>query len=218
VVLEGDVTRRDEVHSAFAALEDRWARLDRVVLNAGVGGHGAAATFVECCTSPDQIATGLDSRVVERVMQTNYIGVANFLDPTLDWMRRCGGGRVAITGSMAADGLLVRSGPYTASKVALRALVEGLRVDACSFNVSFTMLEPGFVTTEMTEGVDYEMPFLIEADRAAAAFVRGIEAGRARVRVPWQMSVLNRVAAVFPPLVRVRVAEWAMRRPRQGRP
>jgi len=123
-------------------------------------------------------------------------------------MRTAGGGRIAFTGSMAADGLLRRSGPYAASKTALRALVDGLRPDACALDIKLTLLEPGFVTSGMTENIHYRMPFLVDADTAGEAFVRGIEAGRERVRVPWQMSALNQMARLIPAPVRDRALAW----------
>jgi len=212
VALAGDVTQRGDVARAIAALDSRWARLDRAVLNAGIAlSDQAARSFAECCTSDAQTAAAFDAATAESIMRTNYLGAVFFLEPVLAWMRGGGGGRIAVTGSMAADGLLQRSGPYMASKIALRALVDGLRPDACGFDIKLSVLEPGFVETEMTEGVTYKMPFLLSADEAAEAFVRGIEAGRERVRVPWQMSACNHLARFVPASLRTRAAAWLAR-------
>jgi NAD(P)-dependent dehydrogenase (short-subunit alcohol dehydrogenase family) len=209
VVLVGDVTRRDDIARGFVHLAGIWGRLDRAVLNAGIALSDATArSFAECCTSEAQTAAAFDAGTAESVMRTNYLGVVFFLEPVLAWMRAGGGGRIAVTGSMAADGLLERSGPYMASKTALRALVRGLRADACAFDIKLTMLEPGFVQTEMTDGVRYRMPFLVTAPHAAEAFVNGIEAGRESVRVPWQMSVFNRIARWVPATLRATAASW----------
>jgi short-subunit dehydrogenase len=99
-----------------------------------------------------------------------------------------------------------------ASKVAVRALIDGLRLDACNLGIGLTLLEPGFVTTEMTEGIRYRMPFLLDADRAAAVFVRGIEAGHERVRTPWQMAAINYLAGYVPRPLRNRAALWLAER------
>jgi len=209
VVVVADVTHRDEIDRAFVELDRRWARLDRAVLNAGVAvTDGGARNFAECCTSADQTAEAFDATTAEAVMRTNFLGAVFCLDPALARMRAAGSGRIAITGSMAADGLLRRSGPYVASKAALRALIDGLRPDACALGIGLTLLEPGFVSTEMTDGAGYRMPFLIDADTAGEAFVRGIEAGRDRVRVPWQMSALNGLARLVPARIRDRAATW----------
>jgi short-subunit dehydrogenase len=208
LAISGDVTSREDIARAFAEIEGRWPRLDRAVLNAGMAmTDHAARSFAECCTSEAQTAVAFDAATAELIMRTNYLGAVNFLEPVLAWMRRTGGGRIAITGSMASDGLLLRSGPYTASKAALRSLVDGLRADACALDIELTLLEPGFVQTEMTEGVTYRMPFLITAAQAAEQFVRGIEAGRERVRAPWQMSAFNSVVRLLPAALRARAAE-----------
>ena len=208
IVLVGDVSQRDDVAAAFDELAKQWPRIDRAVLNAGVAWSDGARSFVECCTSDAQNAGAFDAATAEAIMRTNYLGVVFFLEPILAWMRENGGGRIAFTSSMATDGLLQRSGPYVASKAALRALVDGMRPDACALNIGFTLLEPGFVETEMTEGVRYRMPFLISAERAGEAFVRGIEAGRDRVRVPWQMSAFVGAARFVPAPLRALGATW----------
>lgn len=208
VVLPGDVTRRDDIAAAFATLHARWPRLDRAILNAGIALSDGARSFVECCTSDAQNAGAFDATTAEAIMKTNYLGAVFCIEPALAWMREGGGGRIAVTGSMATEGLLQRSGPYVASKAALRGLVDGLRADACGLHITLTLLEPGFVETGMTQDVRYRMPFLITADRAAKAFVAGIEAGRDRVRVPWQMSALLGIARLVPVPLRTLGASW----------
>lgn len=212
VVLVGDVTRQTDVVAAVAELAERWPRLDRAVLNAGVAWSDGARSFAECCTSDAQNAAAFDAGTAAEIMTTNYLGAVYVLAPVLAWMRQSGGGRIAFTGSMAADGLLERSGPYVASKAALRALVDGMRPDACGLGIGLTLLEPGFVETGMTEHVRYRMPFLISAERAADVFVRGIEAGRDRVRAPWQMSALVGVARLVPAPLRALGVRWLGRR------
>jgi NAD(P)-dependent dehydrogenase (short-subunit alcohol dehydrogenase family) len=213
VVLAGDVTRRDDIAAAFDVLDRRWPRLDRAVLNAGTAIRDEAArSFVECCTSDAQTAIGFDAAVAETIVRTNLFGVIFFLEPVLTRMRDGGGGRIAVTGSMAADGLLHRSGPYMASKAALRALIDGLRLDACNLNIGLTLLEPGFVSTGMTDGIPYRMPFLLTAERCAETFVRGIEAGADRIRTPWQMAAINYFAGYVPRPLRNRAAMWLAER------
>lgn len=207
-VLVCDVTQKAEVAAAVGALAEQWPRIDRAVLNAGVAWSDGARSFAECCTSDAQNAAAFDAGTAAEIMTTNYLGAVYFLEPVLAWMRQGSGGRIAFTGSMAADGLLERSGPYVASKAALRALVEGMRPDACALNIGLTLLEPGFVETGMTEGVRYRMPFLISAERAAEAFVRGIEDGKDRVRAPWQMSALVGVARLVPAPLRALGVRW----------
>src|SRR5204863_6868516 len=134
-------------------------RLDRGVLNAGFARGEGSRAFTECCTSDDQNAGAFDAALAEQIMRTNYVGTVLCLERALAWMRQGHGGRIAFTGSMADVGLVLRSGPYVASKSAVRALVEGLRPDACALGIGLTLLEPGFVDTEMTVHARYRPPF-----------------------------------------------------------
>ena len=208
IALVADVTRREDVTAAFTELAGRWPRLDRAVLNAGFARSEGSRAFTECCTSEAQNAGAFDAALAEQIMRTNYVGTVLCLEPALAWMRQGHGGRIAFTGSMADLGLVQRSGPYVASKIALRALVDGLRPDACALGIGLTLLEPGFVDTEMMDGGRYRAPFKISAEQAGEAFVVGIEAGRARVRVPWQMAAFVRLARWIPAPLRLAGATW----------
>ena len=196
-VLVGDHTRPEDVAQAVTALAS-WPRIDRAYLNAG----GAAGTdgdhFVDCCAAGNQTGSSFSAAIADGVMRLNYSGHLYWLDPLLARMAAQGGGTIAVTGSMAADGALPRSGPYTASKLALRALVDGLRFEAEPRGIRLCLIEPGYVATEMTTGVRFRMPFLRSADEAAAAFVRGVEAGVPVIRFPWQLSLLNRLTSLVP--------------------
>src|SRR5437870_1097412 len=74
IVLVGDVTERDDVSRVLAELDQRWPRLDRVVLNAGVAlTDGTARTFAECCSSDTQTAAAFDATTAAMIMHTNYL-------------------------------------------------------------------------------------------------------------------------------------------------
>jgi NADP-dependent 3-hydroxy acid dehydrogenase YdfG len=197
LVLPGDTTDPTDVARAIEALA-AWPRLDRAYLNAGGSAGDGGEHFVECCAEARRDGVSFSARTAAEVMQLNYLGQLHWIEPLLRRMTAQRGGTIAVTGSMAADGALPRSGPYTASKVALRALVDGLRFEAEPLGIKLCVIEPGFVTTEMTAGVRYAMPFLRSASEAAVVFVREVEAGRPEIRYPWQLSVINRLGALVP--------------------
>jgi short-subunit dehydrogenase len=206
IAIPGDVTSRTDVAAVMSTLSARWHSLDRAVLNAGVAHTDSTSrAFVECCTSREQTAEGFSASTVEEVMRTNYLGVVYLLEPILARMREQRSGTIAVTSSMSTDGLLHRSGPYSASKNALKALVDGLRSDAAQLGVTMVLLEPGFIRSDMTAHGRWAMPFVMDADAAAAKFLHGIERGQSRVRVPWQMSWMNRLAQAVPCAIRERI-------------
>jgi NADP-dependent 3-hydroxy acid dehydrogenase YdfG len=212
LVVAGDTTARPDVHAAAGALVAAWNGVDRAYLNAGGGNIGRDRWhYLDCCSDDATGAAHFSADAAEHLMRTNYLGQVYWLEELFAIMRGAGGA-IAITGSMAADNLLPRSGPYTASKMALRGLVDGLRLDACGLGVQLTLIEPGFVVSEQTGG-ERDLPFLVDTPRAARVIVRGVERGRARIRVPWQLSVANRLSFLVPRPLYLRLAARRSRGP-----
>ena len=75
---------------------------------------------------------------------------------------------------------------YGATKAFLISMCDSLRadLDGEGSGVEVTVVAPGFVTTDLTDQNDFEMPFVIEAPEAARIIADGLEARRRRDRVP----------------------------------
>ena len=205
LVLPFDTTVRENIASALALLEARLPHIDRAYLNAGGSGdrfkRKREEHFMECCTGDDLTAASFSADSAEWVMRLNYLAVVYWLEPLLARMRRQGYGTIAITGSVAADGNLPRSGPYTASKVSLRMLLEGLRYDARKMGVRLCLIECGYFVSELTDPKSGAL-FLMQTADAAARAIKGVEAGKGVIRFPWQMSWLSRLCALGPRWIR----------------
>ncbi len=207
LILPFDTTVRGDIAAAMALIDARWKQIDRVYLNAGGSGdrfkRKREEHFMECCTGDDLTAGSFSADSAEWVMRLNYLAIVYWLEPLLARMRRQGHGSIAVTGSVAADGNLPRSGPYTASKLSLRTLLEGLRYDARKFGVRLCLIECGYFVSELTDPKS-GAPFLLQTADAAARAMKGVEAGRGVIRFPWQMSLLSRVCALGPRWIRDR--------------
>jgi NADP-dependent 3-hydroxy acid dehydrogenase YdfG len=206
--LAGDVRDRDAIAAACRELDQHWGRIDRAFLNAGGSGDRfkgkAEAHYLQCCAGDDLTAANFNADSAEYVMSVNFLGVVNWLDPLLARMRAQGSGTITVTGSIAADGNLPRSGPYTASKTALRALVDGLRHDARKQGITMCLIECGWFISELTD-VKSNAPFVLTTTEAARRAVAGAEAGRPHIRFPWQMSILSRIGLLVPRKLQDRV-------------
>jgi NAD(P)-dependent dehydrogenase (short-subunit alcohol dehydrogenase family) len=133
---ELDVTRDDSVAAAVgAALEELGGRLDVLINNAG---YYALGPLEE--TTPDELRAQFE---------TNVIGVHRVTRAVLPAMRARGAGTIVTLGSVSGRVVVPMVGPYHASKWAIEALVEALRLELLPFGVRVALVEPGPFRTEL---------------------------------------------------------------------
>ena len=87
---------------------------------------------------------------------------------------------------------------YSASKAAVIAYLESLRLEMRPYGIKVVTIAPGYIETPMTAVNGYIMPFLLPVDKAAKRFAGAIERGRSYTVIPWQMGVLAKVLRVLP--------------------
>jgi NADP-dependent 3-hydroxy acid dehydrogenase YdfG len=119
-----------------AALQDR--AIDIAVLNAGLA-RG---------TGPLQEGDPADW---DEMLDTNIKGVLHCARAVLPGMLERGRGDMVLLGSVAGRQVYPGGNVYNASKFAVHALYQALRLDAGGRGVRFTTLDPGMVETEFAE-------------------------------------------------------------------
>ena len=77
-------------------------------------------------------------------------------------------------------------------------LVEGLRIDWKPAGIHATTVLPGFVKSEITDGKQHPMPFLMETEVAARKIARAIRRKKRVYAFPWPMPWLARLARYMP--------------------
>lgn len=120
-----------------AALGDE--RFDVVVPNAGVG------------RGMESIAAGSPEDWSEMI-DTNVKGVLHVVRACLPSMLARRSGDLVLIGSVAGRQIYPGGNVYCATKHAVRALYEALRLDAVGSGVRFTTVDPGMVLTEFSLG------------------------------------------------------------------
>src|SRR5262245_19284107 len=179
VVAQCDVTRDGDLEASMAETRETLGPVDVLVANAGFGVLGR----VDRLTLDDY----------RRQLDTNLFGVLRTIYAGLDDLKRTRG-RLVLVGSVNAYLALARSSPYSMSKFALRALADSLRHELASDGVSVTLVNPGFVESEIHQvdnrGVFHPEarspvpPWLrMSAPRAARQIVRAVRRRRAEVGV-----------------------------------
>jgi short-subunit dehydrogenase len=144
----------------------------------------------------------LDPAQVERLMQTNVMGMVNTLAPAIDSMLLRGHGHIVGISSMAALQALPRISAYSASKVAVNYLLEGLYRDLKPHGIHVTTICPSFIDTEMTVKEQVPSHLCMPQEVAIAKIVRAIEQRRRFYCFPyWSYHFLN-ILGILPNTVR----------------
>ncbi len=179
-----DVTDRDAVHAAVKTVEETWGPVETLIANAGVGKPVSPETY--------------DSSVVEWIFQVNVMGMSHCIEAVLPGMLRAGRGHIVGVGSLAGYRGLPGSGPYCASKAAVRLLLEGLRVELRQKGIPVTHIAPGFVETPMTAVNEFDMPFLLPLEAGARHMYRAIRFKKAHYAFPWQLATAMGIGRALP--------------------
>jgi short-subunit dehydrogenase len=184
LALPVDVRDADAVRVAADELRGKFGRIDLLVANAGVG-----------VTSDAKDLNPLD---VANVININVLGAVNSVTAVLPEMIKQGSGQLVVISSLAAYRGLPKSGAYCASKAAVSALFESLRVDLRGSGLDVTIIHPGFIKTPLTAGREAQMPYLMELDDAVKKIVKAIEKRKKSYAFPWQLATIVRAAMLMP--------------------
>jgi short-subunit dehydrogenase len=184
LAVPADVQEAGSISAAAEKLRAEFGQIDILVANAGIG--------------PTRDAAEIDAQEVAGVINVNVIGAANSAAAVIPAMVARGSGQLVVISSLAAYRGLPRSAAYCASKAAVSAFFESLRLDLEPRGIDVTIIHPGFIKTPLTAGRDAQMPFLMELDDAVKKMARAIEKRRKRYSFPWQLATIVRAGMVMP--------------------
>lgn len=129
-----DVTDRDAVRAAVSAGLARFGRCDVLVNNAGVGLSG--------------VLYDLDPEALERVFRVNVVGALHAIQAVLPSMRAQRAGHIVNVSSILGKVSVPQTGGYAATKFALQALSDSLRVEEAPYGVRVSVICPGSTETD----------------------------------------------------------------------
>jgi NAD(P)-dependent dehydrogenase (short-subunit alcohol dehydrogenase family) len=159
LVRPADVTDADSVAALFAAVRDRWGRLDLLVNNAGTNGPAGAVDEISLADWQLVVATNLTGAFL-----CAQQAVTLMKDQDLR------GGRIINNGSISAHVPRPRSVAYTATKHALTGLTKSISLDGRAFGIACGQVDIGNAATEMTERMSQGMPQADGSVRAEPRF------------------------------------------------
>jgi NAD(P)-dependent dehydrogenase (short-subunit alcohol dehydrogenase family) len=140
-----DVTDRDAVGRAFAAVRQHFGRVDLVVNNAGV-------------LIPSRVEDLADAPF-EAMFRVNVLGALHVMQAALPIQRAQGDGCIVNVGSLAGRRGISPFGGYCATKFALVGLTEALRTELRGGPVHVALVLPGVVETPMVDQLAHDQEF-----------------------------------------------------------
>ncbi|MBW8523507.1 SDR family oxidoreductase [Chryseobacterium chendengshani] len=137
--IAADVTNREQMKNLAAETVKQLGRIDVILNNAGV--------------MPLSPIDRLNMEEWDTMIDVNIKGVLNGIAAVLPYMKEQKFGQIINTASVAGHKIFGGSAVYSATKFAVRALSEGLRMEVKPYNIRTTIVCPGAVKTELLEQI-----------------------------------------------------------------
>ena len=140
--VEMDVREDVSVERGLAEARSQMGRIDVLINNAGVGYYA--------------VMEEIRMEDLRQQLETNFFGAVRLIQRVLPEMRARRGGRIINVSSIAGKYAFPLFGPYSASKFALEAMSDALRMEVRPFGIPVVLIEPGFIPTGF-QGTAQEM-------------------------------------------------------------
>lgn len=166
-----DVTDHERVPTVFAELSDALGGVDRIIVNAGIG-KGARLGSGKLWAN---VAT----------VETNLVAALVQIETAVEMFTKAGGGHLVLVSSVLANkGAPGVRAAYAASKAGVSSLGESLRAEYANGPIAVTVLEPGYIESEMTAKAE-STTLMVDTVTGTTAMVDAIERETGRAVVPW---------------------------------
>ncbi len=179
-----DVRQKESVRHAVDQCVRHFGSIDMLIANAGIGYSTPGFDY--------------NSKIIEDIMQTNVMGAVYAIESVLPFMIRRKKGQIVGISSLAAYRGLPWTGGYCASKAALSALLESLRLDLNPYHISVTTIHPGYIKTPLTARNRYPMPFLLDTDEGVQRVYQAIRKKKKNYSFPWPLFFLLKLSQWLP--------------------
>jgi NADP-dependent 3-hydroxy acid dehydrogenase YdfG len=133
------------------SIETAWALVDSAGQGAGIDVLVNAAGFA--LTGPIETLT---TQEVKRQFDTNVFGLLAVTRAVLPGMRRRRAGRIVNISSVVGRTSFPAMGVYGATKYAVEALSDALRMELAPLGIKVVLIEPGFVATDIVDASSRE--------------------------------------------------------------
>jgi NADP-dependent 3-hydroxy acid dehydrogenase YdfG len=132
-----DVQNKEAVNNAIGSLPEDWKNIDVLINNAGLA---AGRDYFDEASMDDW----------ETMIDTNLKGLLYVTKAVVGAMRARGKGQIINIGSTAAKEVYEKGNVYCATKAAVDALSQSMRIDLLRHGIKVTAIHPGAAETEFS--------------------------------------------------------------------
>jgi short-subunit dehydrogenase len=200
LAVETDVSDRDSVGATVRRTIEEFGALNVLVNNAGLGLSGRIAE--------------VRTEDVRHVFEVNIVGPLNCIQAALPHMGE--GGHIVNVSSVVGRRAIPKVGAYCASKFALNAISDALRVEVASRGITVTSVYPGTTRTSFRENSRRTKdekrgwrPKGVTPDRVAHKIADAAERGTRDVYVTLSDRLFVAAVTLFPGLADRVLRAWA---------
>ena len=143
-----DVTDHASVENAIKQIIQNFGKIDILVNNAGYSVRGALEEVP------------LDE--MKQIFDVNVFGIVQMLQAVLPHMRRAKSGKIINIGSVSGKFAQAINGGYCASKHAVEAISDALRLELAPFRIQSTVIEPGPIQTNFFQTLANKSDAILE--------------------------------------------------------
>ncbi|RAP23443.1 3-ketoacyl-ACP reductase [Candidatus Marinamargulisbacteria bacterium SCGC AG-343-K17] len=179
-----DVSNKSDIFSCIEGMIDHFGRVDVLVANAGVS-----------LASP---AYNSNADHLTETIEANVLGAGYSAYAVIPTMIQQKSGKIAVISSLAGYRGLPEAGVYCASKAAVNALFESMRLDLKKFKIGVSIIRPGYIKSPITDRNDFYMPFLQETDVGCKKIFNAIERKQKIFSFPWPLAIIVKTLYFWP--------------------
>ncbi|KQH80173.1 oxidoreductase [Mycobacterium gordonae] len=192
-VAQLDVNDHDQVPKVFGELSDELGGIDRIIVNAGIG-KGARLGSGKLWAN-------------KATLETNLIAALVQIEAALEMFNQRGSGHLVLISSVLGNkGVPGVKAAYAASKAGVSSLGESLRAEYAKGPIKVSVMEPGYIESEMTAKSGTTM-LMVDNETGVRKLVAAIEREPGRAAVPWwPWAPLVQLMRVLPPPLTKRFA------------
>jgi short-subunit dehydrogenase len=198
-----DVMDEASMSAAVSAIEADAGPVGVLINNAGYGLYGPVE---------QQPMTE-----IRRQFETNFFGLVRLTQLVLPGMRRRGSGRIVNVSSMGGRATLPGGAFYHASKYAVEALSDALRMEVAQFGIDVVLIEPGPVSTPWMQVAAASLDTAVPSGESSTAASDPYAAYKAAVGASFaktQTGVVARMGSTPEDIAKVITHAVTARRPR----